>query len=138
MKTPEHGKKVIALFNDDHGVTQTFMAMWLDAEKTACVCADEEYCRCVLHEVDDEWYYPAGWYEMLSQHEDYSFIPIKGKTVVLGWVDVPNVVENMNNTDFFNGVRETKRLHKWIWHDRPCSWYWEQVRYEIRIRMDKE
>lgn len=35
--------------------------------------------------------------------------------------------------NFFNGVKKTKRLHKWIWHKHDCDWYWEQVKLEVKL-----
>lgn len=38
-----------------------------------------------------------------------------------------------NDMKYPNLTVKTKRLHKRIWKDKPSPWYWEQLKYTIKI-----
>ena len=72
---PEHGKKVIAFYkNRSYQKSRKVMAQFFERYKEECRCDDE--CDCEYSETKDAYYYRDGWYEIVDNWPEWSFIPI--------------------------------------------------------------
>ena len=91
-KHPPHGQKVIAFYkNKSHGQCRRIMAKYVQGITDECQCEDE--CNCEYSELNDNYYYPEGWYEVVDNWNDWAFIPVEEGEVSY-WMPLPDVPSN--------------------------------------------
>ena len=85
-------KKCFAFYKDELGNSRTVCANYIKKYTQEAGMDDEwsEYC-----DADDTYYYPEGWYELIDNWGDYSFITINHQ--VTHWMPLPAtpVIENI-------------------------------------------
>jgi len=85
---PPHSKKVIAIYKNSHGNKRTITAERILAFTEECRCEHDD-CGCEYSDLKDEYYFPAGWYEVCENHWDGAFIcpVVDGK--ITHWMPLP-------------------------------------------------
>ena len=78
-------KKCFAFYKDELGNSRTVCANYIKKYTQEAGMDDEwiEYC-----DDDDTYYYPEGWYKLIDNWDDYSFITINHQ--VTHWLPLPN------------------------------------------------
>lgn len=88
---PPAGLKVLATYIDHAGYRRTVTAMCVPAKFEECNCEDrgcEHDCCCEYDEYRGLNYVRAGWYEVVENFDEFSFVPIDGD--IDGWWFMPN------------------------------------------------
>ena len=62
------------------------MAQHFEAMKEECNCEDD--CDCQYSKEKDNFYYPEGWYEVVENWDEWSFINIYDE--VTDWKTLPD------------------------------------------------
>lgn len=81
---PRSGQTVLAFYRNSHGNGRLIRAMWV-AEYTLPAA---EYDIGEYDEATDEYYDPQGWYECISNWDEYSHVTVCEGDVTL-WAEMP-------------------------------------------------
>ena len=85
-------KKCLAYYANELGNARTVCAKYTKKYSEEAGTDDEwiDYC-----EADDTYYYPEGWYEMIDNWDDYTFVTINHQ--VTHWMPLPSPPINAEN-----------------------------------------
>lgn len=92
-ESPPIGLKVIATYKNRLGKRRLVMAMWA---KKFTIPEDSEYDELDsdYSEEDDTYYVPEGWYELIDNWDNFSFIRISEGNVDY-WTSLPIDYQNL-------------------------------------------
>ncbi len=83
---PDPGRKVLATYKNAMGMDRIIIASHIPKFYAECSCEDD--CDCEYDEKRDEYYYPAGWCEMIESHDEFGFVQV-GDGVITHWACLP-------------------------------------------------
>lgn len=86
---PENGKKVLLTYKNECGNWRRICGMYI-AEKTMESVSDSDISE--YDEETDTYYDPAGWYEIIENWEEYSYVAVTEP--VTHWQELPPYPED--------------------------------------------
>lgn len=86
---PEPGVTVLACYTNSHGKTRRIRAEYVAPKSREAdgVC-DEDECNVEYDEETDQYYWKAGWYELLDNWSDYSHLAVTEGDIT-HWIPLP-------------------------------------------------